>query len=198
MRRLKDVGYTRLLRSDFAAFGSGSTLTPSMFIAEPHNIEVGARVRFDPLSVLSARSTGGAAPRIVIGDDVEVGGLSRILALGGATLTIGERSILAGGTSILAGCDIQIGRGALLGWNVAIGDFRHLSGRRDMLIRDQGLGGYSPIRVGDGAWIGANAGVIPGVTIGENAIVGANALVTKDVPPGVTVGGVPAVPLSGH
>lgn len=46
-----------------------------------------------------------------------------------------------------------------------------------------------------GAAIGSNATILPGVTIGENAVVGAGAVVTKDVPDGVTVVGNPARPL---
>lgn len=42
------------------------------------------------------------------------------------------------------------------------------------------------------AWIGANATILPGVTIGENSIVAAGAVVTKDVPSNTIVGGVPA------
>ncbi|WP_163534725.1 DapH/DapD/GlmU-related protein [Helicobacter suis] len=41
-------------------------------------------------------------------------------------------------------------------------------------------------------WIGINAVVCPGVTIGENSIIAAGSVVTKDVPPNVVVGGVPA------
>ncbi|MDR1955396.1 MAG: sugar O-acetyltransferase, partial [Treponema sp.] len=41
-------------------------------------------------------------------------------------------------------------------------------------------------------WIGANATVIPGVTIDDNAIVAAGAVVTKNVPANTVVGGVPA------
>lgn len=49
-----------------------------------------------------------------------------------------------------------------------------------------------PIRIGNRAWIGANATILPGVTIGENAVVAAGAVVTKDVPDNCLVGGVPA------
>lgn len=42
------------------------------------------------------------------------------------------------------------------------------------------------------AWIGANATILPGVTVGENSVVAAGAVVTKDVPPNSVVGGVPA------
>ncbi|RSK39546.1 sugar O-acetyltransferase [Hymenobacter perfusus] len=49
-----------------------------------------------------------------------------------------------------------------------------------------------PIVLKQGAWLGANVTVMPGVTIGENAIVGAGAVVTKDVPANCIVAGVPA------
>jgi acetyltransferase-like isoleucine patch superfamily enzyme len=49
-----------------------------------------------------------------------------------------------------------------------------------------------PILIRQGAWLGANATVMPGVTIGENAIVGAGAVVTKDVAANTIVAGVPA------
>ncbi|MBM7837847.1 acetyltransferase-like isoleucine patch superfamily enzyme [Alkalihalobacillus xiaoxiensis] len=49
-----------------------------------------------------------------------------------------------------------------------------------------------PILIKKGAWIGINATIMPGVTIGENAIVSAGAVVTKDVEDNVIVAGVPA------
>jgi acetyltransferase-like isoleucine patch superfamily enzyme len=49
-----------------------------------------------------------------------------------------------------------------------------------------------PIAIHRGAWIGANAMVLGGVTVGEQAIVAAGAVVTKDVPSHTVVAGVPA------
>ncbi len=49
-----------------------------------------------------------------------------------------------------------------------------------------------PVVVRSNAWIGAGAIILPGVTVGRNAIVAAGAVVTKDVPDDVIVGGVPA------
>ncbi|MBW8523511.1 sugar O-acetyltransferase [Chryseobacterium chendengshani] len=48
------------------------------------------------------------------------------------------------------------------------------------------------IRIKKNAWIGANATILPGITIGENAVVAAGAVVSKDVPDNVVVGGIPA------
>lgn len=49
-----------------------------------------------------------------------------------------------------------------------------------------------PITIKRRAWIGANATILPGVTIGENSVVAAGAVVSKDVPDNTVVGGVPA------
>lgn len=48
------------------------------------------------------------------------------------------------------------------------------------------------IHIKKNAWIGANATILPGVTVGENAIVAAGAVVSKDVPDNTIVGGIPA------
>ncbi len=48
------------------------------------------------------------------------------------------------------------------------------------------------IRVGSGAWVAAQATLLPGVTVGRNALVAVCSVVTKDVPPGVIVAGNPA------
>ncbi|GGE86878.1 Acetyltransferase (isoleucine patch superfamily) [Chishuiella changwenlii] len=55
----------------------------------------------------------------------------------------------------------------------------------------KGLIGKS-ILIKRNAWIGANATILPGITIGENAVIAAGAVVSKDVPDNVVVGGVPA------
>jgi acetyltransferase-like isoleucine patch superfamily enzyme len=48
------------------------------------------------------------------------------------------------------------------------------------------------VSIGKDVWIGANAVILPGVTIGDGAIIGAGAVVTGDVEPYSIVGGVPA------
>lgn len=84
-------------------------------------------------------------------------------------LYMGERSGLAVGATILTGTHDIGGPGQR--W----GDLRSL-----------------PVRIGDGVWVGANATVLPGVTIGDGSIVAAGAVVTEDVAPNTVVAGVPA------
>ena len=58
-------------------------------------------------------------------------------------------------------------------------------------IDEQGIS-TKPVVIGDDVWIGANAVILPGVTIGRHVVVAAGAVVTKDVPDNCIVGGVPA------
>ena len=58
-------------------------------------------------------------------------------------------------------------------------------------IDEQGIS-TKPVVIGDDVWIGANAVILPGVTIGQHVVVAAGAVVTKDVPDYSLVAGVPA------
>ena len=51
----------------------------------------------------------------------------------------------------------------------------------------------APVKIGNNCWIGANATILPGVTIGDMVVVAAGAVVTKNVPSNVMVAGNPAV-----
>lgn len=82
---------------------------------------------------------------------------------------------------------IQLADRVLIGPNATLVSVNHPldpADRRNLELK--------PIKVGTNAWIGANATILPGVTIGENAVVAAGAIVTKDVPASTVVAGVPA------
>lgn len=53
----------------------------------------------------------------------------------------------------------------------------------------------APIVLGRGVWVGSNATILPGVTVGDYAVVAAGAVVTRDVAASTVVGGVPARPI---
>lgn len=54
------------------------------------------------------------------------------------------------------------------------------------------LGIMRPVTIGSDVWIGGNATILPGVTIGNNVVIAAGAVVTKDIPDNCVAGGVPA------
>ena len=86
---------------------------------------------------------------------------------------------------------LVIGDGTRIASGAALYAFDHgLKADRD--IRDQPVRSRG-IRVGRDVWIGANAGVTDGVTLGDHAVVAMGAVVTRDVPEWAIVAGVPAV-----
>lgn len=82
---------------------------------------------------------------------------------------------------------ITIGNRALIGHRVVLATLNHAEP-----VTERGTLLPAPISIGDDVWIGAGAVVCPGVSIGAGAIVAAGAVLTRNVPAGVVVGGVPA------
>ena len=110
-----------------------------------------------------------------------------------ATISLGNGVVLSRGVHLVAMVGITIGPGTMIGEYASIRDSNHqrLAGVPMRLAGHRG----NPIRIGSEVWIGRAAVVLGGVTIGDGATIGANAVVTRDVPAGVTVAGVPAVPI---
>lgn len=84
---------------------------------------------------------------------------------------------------ILDGAPIHFGERVLVGPNTVITATTHPKNSKD---RATGIEMAAPITIGDDVWIGASATILPGVTIGNEAIIAAGAVVSKDVPAGVT------------
>lgn len=120
-----------------------------------------------------------------IGDESRIGAFVEIQR----EVVVGRRVRVQSHTFICSG--VRIGDDVFVGHNVTFINDRHptAEGART------GEWTLEPIVVGDGASIGSSAVIMCGVTIGAGARIGAGAVVTKDVPPGATVAGVPARPI---
>lgn len=105
----------------------------------------------------------------------------------GVNLHIGENVFFNSGCRFQDQGGIYIGDGCLIGHNVVLATINH-----DLNPSSRGTNLPAPIHIGKNVWIGANATVLPGVTVGDNAVIAAGAVVTKDVAANTVVGGVPA------
>src|ERR1700730_14215305 len=119
--------------------------------------------------------------------------------------TIGDFTLL-NGALIMAEDKIDIGSHCLISWNVGIADSDfHPLEPAQRLIDSQALAPFfkdrpqrpklrtAPVIISDNVWIGMNATILKGVTIGENSVVAAGSVVTKSVAPNSVVAGNPAV-----
>jgi acetyltransferase-like isoleucine patch superfamily enzyme len=118
-------------------------------------------------------------------------------AVGCSQIEIGERVVVRPGvmlfgesntleSSIIIEDDVMMGSGVHFYVN------NHKFDSLDVPLIDQGYYPDEMIILKNGCWIGANAIILPGVTIGRNSVVGAGSIVTKSVPDGVVVAGNPA------
>lgn len=86
---------------------------------------------------------------------------------------------------------VSIGNHVNLAQGITITALNHNFTDAGKRIDEQGIS-TKEVVLEDDIWIGANAVILPGVTIGEHSVVAAGAIVTKDVPPHSLVAGVPA------
>jgi UDP-2-acetamido-3-amino-2,3-dideoxy-glucuronate N-acetyltransferase len=101
-------------------------------------------------------------------------------------VTIGDRTTIKSGVQIWDG--VTIGSDVFIGPNVTFSNDKHPRSKNkefQLLLTI----------VSDNVSIGANATILPGISIGANAVIGAGSVVTKNVEPGTTVVGNPAIPL---
>ncbi len=150
-----------------------------------------------------------AVERVELDPTCFVAPSARVFAEPHREVVVGARSALAADTFVHG--PVTIGRDVTLNPRVAvdggragvrIGDDTRIATGVTIYAFDHGLSPDRAIReqpvrsrgitIGRDVWIGANAGVTDGVTLGDGAVVGMGAVVTRDVPPGVIVGGVPA------
>ena len=164
--------------------GEGTVLDSSFcfkhfFSTAPVGLRVGRDVTFWRTSLAAEE---GAV--IEVGDGCYLANASLVCT---ERLTIGARCLVAGGVTICDSDFHPVAPAARLADTVAISPRGDRGHRPPIDVR--------PVVVGDDVWIGWNATVLKGVTIGDGAVVAAGALVLRDVPAGATVAGNPARPV---
>ena len=170
-------------------------------LAIPANIKAGQGTRVDSAgSFRYFRATGRIGLRT--GTNVTLWRTSLAPEIG-ATIEIGDDSYLAN-ASLACSERITIGRRVMIAGGVTIvdSDFHPLTPAARMFdtIAISPAGDRTrrpairvkPVTIEDDVWIGYNATILKGVTVGAGAVIAPGAVVTSDVPPGVLVEGNPA------
>lgn len=101
-------------------------------------------------------------------------------------ITIGQDTVVGDHCFLDGRAPLQIGDHVAIASQVLIYNSEHDISSEDMRSIK------APVEIGDFVFIGPRAIILPGVKIGKGAVVAAGAVVTKDVKPGMIVGGVPA------
>jgi len=147
--------------------GAGSAFT-SLHVTWPHQVSLGRGCRIEHGVYFHYDGIYSPGPCIVIGDDCFIGS--------GSEFNISKRIVVGNECLIASGCRfVDHNHGMEMGTLIG-----KQEGRADVIV------------IEDDVWIGANAVILEGVTIGTGAVVGAGAVVTHSVPAYAIVGGVPA------
>jgi acetyltransferase-like isoleucine patch superfamily enzyme len=168
-QRVYGKSFSLLAGGAFASFGARSVLQPPIRLVGEGSIAIGKDVWVGPGSWLQSLSPDP-----------------------GIALTIGDGTSIAGNVVISAARSIRLGQKVLLARGVYISDHIHRYDDTSRPILEQGIERMEPVEIGDGAWLGENVVICPGVRVGRGAVVGANAVVTEDVPDWSLAVGAPA------
>ena len=167
------------IREDFADFHpTVATVSSVLALLPDHSFR---RLRTGVLRATGWRIGFGS----VVSSVPKVYGRGRLLE----RLVVGEHTVINVGCQFELNEQVTIGNNVALGHGVMILTTTHNIGPR---WRRAGPTKGGAVHIGDGAWIGARATILPGVTIGEGAVVAAGSVVNKSVPPNTVVAGVPA------
>ena len=166
------IGRTRIFWGwRFYSLGSRSVLGRSLQVNNPRAVAIGSRVAIASQFILvDLCPSVKDVPKIIIGDGCTI--LYRF--------------------QCNAAQSVRIGQNVLIASNVLITDSDHVVEPGGVPVTKNCKFITQPVRVEDNCWLGQNAVILKGVTIGHDSIVGANSVVTHDVPPCSVVAGNPA------
>jgi len=177
-----------LLPWRLADCGDDVELAPSLRVFHPERVWIEAGVRVGPDGYLIGNTQRQVGIRL--GQGAQVGPECYLAATGG-WIDVGAGAHLGRGVIAYGNGGLTICPRARLEDEVAISTINHRAARTDLPIRAQGLE-LAPILVGTDAVVGRGAILLPGVRIGARARIAPESVVTRDVPPDASVGGVPA------
>jgi acetyltransferase-like isoleucine patch superfamily enzyme len=152
--------------------------------------------RIDPRAVIHIRKHC----RLEFGKHVTIGAYTVIsiepdyvtCAEDGAVLIVGDDTYFGELNNIRVAGITRIGSKCLISQGVSIIGSNHSFVPGIPITEQPSRTDKLGVMIGDDVWIGANATILPGVTIGRGAVIAAGSVVTSDVPPDVIVAGVPA------
>jgi maltose O-acetyltransferase len=166
----------------------------SVFLKSYFQLRYFGRVKFGKNIFVNHRFRFRGKGKLIIGDNCNLWAhkeCNEFLTFDkNAVIRIGEGCRINGATiqskkSVTIGKNCLVGSAMLIDTDFHSTDYRHRN--------DAEFVKSKPIVVGDDVWIGGQAAVLKGVTIGDKSVVGFRAVVTKDVPEKVVVAGNPAV-----
>lgn len=163
LERLAAVFYiTPLFKGRCASVQAGLRLDQMPEVRGPVEIHLGANVHLSGKIVVSGNRS-----------------------IGTGTLRIGNRVFIGHRTVVLVAREVTIGDDVLIAAGVFIADnsAHPMDAEKRAARAPVEEGDVRPVHIGNKAWIGREAMILPGVSIGEGAVVGAGAVVTRDVPP---------------
>ncbi len=168
--RMRTFLFSMMLRRSFESFSSSARVQYPLRLSGERGITIGARVFVGSHSWLATYETDGHAGRLEIGDGTSIAGFCTLAAI----------------------THVRVGRSVLLARNVYVADHHHAYEDPTRPVIDQGLTGITPVEICDGAWLGQNVVVAPGVRIGRGAVIGANSFVSEDIEDYAVAAGSPA------
>jgi acetyltransferase-like isoleucine patch superfamily enzyme len=168
--------------------GRGVAFGHGIVLRHPQKIRLGDGVVVDDLVVLDAK--GDSNRGIDVGEGVFLGRGS-ILSCKNGDIVLGDRVNLGFHAEIFSGSRVEVGREALFAAYVYVVGGGHEFERTDVSVLEQPRSSRG-VAIGEGAWLGAGAKVLDGVTLGRRVVVGAGAVVNTDLPDGSVAVGVPA------
>lgn len=107
---------------------------------------------------------------------------------GGKNVYMGDYVYANYNLTIVDDANVYIGNNVMFAPGVVVATAGHPV---NPTLREKGYQYNKEVRIGNNVWIGANATILPGVTIGDNSVIGAGAVVSRDIPANVVAMGVP-------